>query len=99
MNYYQKSKNTKPASSLEVTNGYCQLKADNSGAPSQTVNYHFDHSQRTMAERRQMFAAAEKMPVQESYGTNDEYRRGGLNLHRHELFPGYFNVKPTSLQK
>ena len=84
MNYYQTSKNAAP--NVETNNGFCYLKQN----LTQGLNYHHDHSLRNNAERAQQFAENERFPVEESKSTN---------LHRHELFPGYVNQKPLSLQK
>ena len=66
--------------------GYTYLKQNL--APG--LNYHYDHSLRTNAERAQLFAEHEQFPVEEARSTN---------LHRHDLYPGYVNSKPLSLQK
>lgn len=74
---------------MEITRTeFNQLKQD----PTH-VHYHYDHVKRTAQVQWDIFNKHERniMPAgSESRGTN---------LQRHDLFPGYVNSKPQSLQK
>ena len=53
--------------------------------------YHYDASLRKEAQSLLYFSKFDEMPGKE--------KRLDTNLQRHDLFPGYVNSKPLSLQK
>lgn len=58
------------------------------------VHYHYDHAKRITTEQWDIFNKTEQKQVRE--GTQESL---STNLYRHDIYPGYVNQKPLSLQK